>query len=270
MNVLDSFSLKGKVAIVTGGAGNYGKQIVLALAEAGAETYIASRNVEASGKVAGRYRNEGYNVKALYLDQGNEDSILALRDEIMKQNGRIDVLVNNAVCQFHQNWNDDAKLFATSMQVNATGIYIITRAFGNIMEEQRQGSIINIASVFGMVGPNMSFYEGGLEYLFPEPDYHFHKGGLISFTRYVASYYGAHNVRCNCISPGGKKDSQVPSSLKNRNDWEKAVSRWGRRTQLGSMGDETFLKGVIVFLASEASAYLTGTNIPVDGGYTAM
>ena len=130
MKVLDSFSLEGKVAIVTGGAGRYGRQITLALAEAGAETYIASRNVEASDKFAAELRNEGYTVEALFLDQGEESSILALRDEILRLSGRIDILVNNAVSQYRQAWNDDARLFEASMHVNATGIYMITRTMG--------------------------------------------------------------------------------------------------------------------------------------------
>lgn len=270
MKVLDSFSLKGKVAIVTGGAGNFGKQIVLALAEAGARTYIAARNVEASEKVASEYRDLGYDVKALYLDLAKEETILALRDEIMKQNGKVDILVNNAVLQFHQDWNDSADKFAQSMQVNATGVFIITRAFGNIMAEQGNGSIINIASVFGMVGPNVTQYEGGLEYLYSEPDYHFHKGGLVNFTKYVASFYGRKNVRCNCISPGGKMAESQPAAFKTKELWQMSTDRWSKRTQLGRLGEETFLKGIVVFLASDASSYLTGTNIPVDGGYTAI
>ena len=270
MNVLDTFSLKGKVAVVTGGAGNYGKQIVLALAEAGAETYIAARKLEASEKVAQDYRALGHNVKALHLDLAKEESILTLRDEVIKQSGKIDILVNNAVLQFHQDWNDDADKFAQSMQVNATGVFIITRAFGNLMAEQKSGSIINIASVFGMVAPNVTHYEGGLEYLYSEPDYHFHKGGLINFTKYVASYYGRQNVRCNAISPGAKMAASLPAAFKTKELWQTSVERWSRRTQLFRLGEETFLKGAVVFLASDASSYMTGANIPVDGGYTAI
>ena len=262
--------LGGKIAVVTGGNQGIGLALAQGLAKSKAKVIIVNRRPEEGEKAAQGIRGAGGEAISIPADVSKKDSVEEMVKKALDQYGRIDVLVNNAVTQYHQDWNDDAKLFAMSMQVNATGIYIITRAFGNIMAKQREGSIINIASVFGMVGPNRSFYEGGFEYLFPEPDYHFHKGGLISFTRYVASYYGPQNVRCNSISPGGKKDKQIPSIFKSKEQWEEIVNRWSNRTQLGKMGDDTFLKGVIVFLASEASSYLTGTNIPVDGGYAAI
>jgi NAD(P)-dependent dehydrogenase (short-subunit alcohol dehydrogenase family) len=151
MKVLDSFSLKGKVALVTGGAGKYGKQIALALAEAGAETYMASRNVEALEKVASKFREEGLNVKSLYYDQGEESTILALRDEILKQSGRVDVLVNNAVARTTESWYDTADNFTKSMVVNGTGIFLMCRTFGDVMAKQGGGSIVNIGSMMALV-----------------------------------------------------------------------------------------------------------------------
>ncbi|NSW89895.1 MAG: SDR family oxidoreductase [Firmicutes bacterium] len=260
MNVLESFSLKGKVAVVTGGAGLYGRQIVSAVAEAGADTYIASRNVEELEKVAGTLRNGGYNVQALKVDLGDEKSILALRDEVLKRSNRVDILVNNAVARPMKNgWYSDASTFAESMKINATGLFIITRAFGDVMAQQGGGSIINIGSMQGMVGPDRTLYEG-LGWDGFAPDYFFHKGGMINFTRFVASYYGSRNVRCNCVSPGGFQTSKHEEIF---------VKRYSDRTLLGRMANETDLKGIIVFLASDASLYITGANIPVDGGYTA-
>jgi NAD(P)-dependent dehydrogenase (short-subunit alcohol dehydrogenase family) len=269
MRVLDSFSLKGKVAIVTGGAGKYGKQITLALAEAGAETFIASRNVEASDKVAAECRKSGYSVTALFLDQGDESTILAFRDKILGLYGRIDVLVNNAVYQSRQAWNDDAQLFEKSMHVNATGLYLMTRTMGDVMAQQGEGSIINISSTFGMVGPDPSMYEG-IEHTLPSADYHFHKGGMIAFTKYTASYYGAKNVRCNSISAGGLQTQQMPAFYKTKEAWDLVTKRWCKHTLLGRQANDTDLKGIVVLLASEASAYITGANIPVDGGYVAI
>jgi NAD(P)-dependent dehydrogenase (short-subunit alcohol dehydrogenase family) len=268
MHVLESFSLKGKVAIVTGGAGKYGKQVTLALAEAGADTFIASRNVEASGKVASEFRSQGLSVRALPLDQGEERSILALRDEVLRLGGRIDVLVNNALSQFRQGWHDDASLFEQSMHVNATGIFMITRAMGDVMAAQGGGSIINIASILGMVGPDPAIYQG-IEYALPSADYHFHKGGMITFTKYTAAYYGAKKVRCNCISPGGLQESEKPAGYKTKGDWDAITNRWYRHTLLGRLANDTDLMGIVVLLASDASAYITGVNIPVDGGYLA-
>jgi len=258
MNVMDMFSLEGKVALVTGGAGLYGRQIVEAVAEAGAQTYIASRNLEALEAVASAHRARGEDVTALRLDQGREDSVLALREEILRRSGRVDVLVNNAVSRPMKGWDDEAARFDESMHVNATGIFMMTRAFGEVMKTQRSGSIINISSMMGMVGVEPLNYAGTDMHGF-YPDYFFHKGGLINFTRFCASYFGAHGVRVNCVSPGGLFNNQ-PARF---------VEQYSQRTCLGRMANQTDLKGVIVFLASDASAYVTGANIPVDGGYTA-
>ena len=260
MSVLDSFSLNGKVALVTGGAGEYGKQVYQSLAEAGAKTYIASRNLASCEDVAAKSRDCGLDVTALQFDQGDEKSILALRDEIVKRSGKVDVLVNNAVSRPMKNaMQSDASEFEESMRVNATGLFIITRAFGDVMAEQKSGSIINIGSIYGMMGANPSNYIGTNMGSWV-PDYYFHKGGMVNFTRFIGSYYGQWNIRCNCISPGGLNvESQVARFVEN----------YSAATFLGRMANRTDLKGIIVFLASDASAYITGTNIPVDGGYTA-
>jgi NAD(P)-dependent dehydrogenase (short-subunit alcohol dehydrogenase family) len=259
MKVLDSFSLKGKVALVTGGAGKYGKQIALALAEAGAETYMASRNVEALEKVASKFREEGLNVKSLYYDQGEESTILALRDEILKQSGRVDVLVNNAVARTTESWYDTADNFTKSMVVNGTGIFLMCRTFGDVMAKQGGGSIVNIGSMMGLVGPDKNNYEG-LDMGDSAGDYFFHKAGMMNFTKFVAAQYGLQNVRCNCVNPGGLYGGQP----------ELFIQRYNKRTLLGRMANDTDLKGVVVFLASDASLYLTGSSISVDGGYTSI
>lgn len=259
MNIMDMLSLKGKVAIMTGGAGLFGKQIVTALAQAGARTYIASRNVEKLEVVASQLRVEGHEVFALQVDQGDEKSIHALRDEILKREGKIDILVNNSVLRTMSGWDDDAERFAESMQVNATGVFMMTRAFGDEMAKAGKGSIVNIGSIQGMVGPDAMIYKNVGFHGFV-PDYFFHKGGMINFTRFAASYYGSNNIRCNCISPAGlQTESHSELFVKNSSD----------RTFLGRMANNTDLMGIIVFLSSDASAYVTGTNIPVDGGYTA-
>lgn len=260
MGILERFSLEGKVALVTGGAGLYGRQIVAALAEAGAQTYVASRNLEALEKLAADHRATGFEVTALQYDQGDEASILALRDEIMRRSGRIDALVNNAVLRpMKKGYQDDAATFAESMCVNATGLFIITRAFGDVMARQRRGSIINIGSIHGMIAPDPTIYRG-TEMSGWYPDYFFHKSGMINFTRFIASYYGARGVRCNCISPGGLWTEKMPAAF---------VRQYSERTFLGRLANDTDLMGIIVFLASDASLYISGVNIPVDGGYTA-
>lgn len=260
MSILDMFSLKGRVALVTGGAGLYGRQIVRGVAEAGAQTYMASRNVEALEVVAEQLRSEGCDVQALQYDQGDEASILALRDQILAKSGRIDVLVNNSVARpMKQAYKSDLSAFAESMRVNATGLFAITRAIGDVMEGQGSGSIVNIGSIQGMIGPDPTIYRGTTMSGW-YPDYFFHKGGIINFTRFIASYYGRANVRCNCLSPGGFRTPDHPDEF---------VRQYSDRTFLGRLANDKDLMGAVVFLASDASSYITGANLPVDAGYTA-
>lgn len=260
MGVLDSFSLTGKTALITGGAGLYGRQIVRAVAEAGAATHVASRNRANLDALREAYAAEGLAITVHTLDQGDEASVFALRDALLDAQGRVDVLVNNAVARpMKQGYRDSAESFAESMQVNATGLFAVTRAFGDGMAEQGSGSIVNVGSIQGMIAPDPTIYRG-TDMSGWYPDYFFHKGGMINFTRFVASYYGARGVRCNCVSPGGYQTPNHPEIF---------VRQYSERTFLGRMANDNDLGGVIVFLASEASAYVTGVNLPVDGGYTA-
>jgi len=259
MHISDMFTLSGKVALITGGAGLFGRQIVEACAEAGASTWIASRHIDALEPVAEQHRALGHDVRAARVDQSDESSIAALRERIAGESGRLDVLVNNAVARPMKGYNDDAAHFDESMQVNATGLFMITRAMGDFMAETGGGSIVNIGSIMGMIGPEPDNYTG-TDMSGWYPDYFFHKGGMINFTRFIASYYGEKGIRCNCVSPGGLFQETMPRTF---------VENYSRRTVLGRLADESDLKGVIVFLAGDGSRYITGVNIPVDGGYTA-
>lgn len=258
MTVLDMFSLAGKTAVVTGGAGLYGRQIVRAVAQAGAHTYVASRNLAALEKLAAAFAGESLTIHPRRLDLADEQSVLQLRDAILAERPSVDVLVNNAVLRPLSHYHDDAENFDRSMRVNATGLFIITRAFGAVMADQKSGSIINIGSTKGIVGPDPAIYERTDMHGW-HPDYFFHKGGMINFTRFIASYYGSRNVRCNCLSPGGFHEEYHPAAF---------VKKYNDRTCLGRMANSTDLMGTVVFLASDASLYVTGANIPVDGGYT--
>lgn len=258
MNVLNSFDLSGKVALVTGGAGQYGRQIVRALAEAGAQTWVASRNATNLESLAAEHRAEGHDVRAVVLDQGDEESILAARARILEESGRLDVLVNNAVARpASKGLFDDVEAFDTSMHINGTGLIVATRAFGEVLSDG--GSIINIGSMMGLVGVEPLNYQG-TDMLGWYPDYFFHKGGMANLTRFFASYYGPRGIRVNCVHPGGLRAESHP---------EQFVKNYSERTCLGRLADDTDLMGIMVFLAGDASRYVTGTNIPVDGGYTA-
>jgi NAD(P)-dependent dehydrogenase (short-subunit alcohol dehydrogenase family) len=256
--ILETFSLYGRTTLVTGGAGLFGRQIVEALAEAGATVVVTSRNIQSLDRHCTEWAKRGLRAHPASLDQADEVSILALRDKVTAEYGRLDVLVNNAVLRPMGDWGSDADQFAQSMAVNATGLFTITRVFGEHMAGHGGGSIIHIGSIQGMIGPDYTLYEG-LGWGSP-PDYFFHKGGMINFTRYVASRLGPKGVRCNTISPGGFFNDQDP----------RFVERYCKRTLLGRMANDHDLKGAIVFLASDASAYITGINLPVDAGYTAI
>lgn len=255
--VLDMFKLDGRVAVVTGGAGKFGRQIAEALAEAGAKTFMASRNLDALEAQAQTFRDAGLDVTALQLDQSDEASVKQLLDAIVERTGRVDILVNNAVARPMLSWDAPIADWEESMRVNATGIFLMTRVFGEHMAEHNGGSIIMVGSMYGMVSHDLALYEGlGMGGI---PDYNFHKAGMINLGRFVASELGPRGVRCNTISPGGLFGGQKNAF----------VERYEKRTFLGRMANQTDLKGIIVYLASDASAYVTGTNIPVDGGYTA-
>ncbi len=258
MNALERFSLKNKVILLTGGAGLYGRGLTKALAEAGATLIIAARNVDSLEAVAAEERECGHDVHAESLDQGEEESVVALRDRIMDRFGRIDGVVNNAVARPMKGAQGSVAQWEESMKVNATGVMLMHRHFGQSMAERGSGSIVNIGSIQGMIGPSYELYQGTQMGDMP-PDYFFHKGGMLNLTRFYAALYGSKNVRVNCLSPGGFFNHQADLFLE----------RYCDHTMLGRMADPTDLGGSVIFLLSDASLYITGVNLPVDGGYTA-
>lgn len=258
MSSHNPFSLEGKVVLVTGGSGLYGRQITRAVANAGATLVIASRNLQSLQAVVEEEESMGADIHAETFDQGEEASILSLRDRVVKQFGRVDGLVNNSVVRTMKTLDDDVSAWQQSIQVNATGVFLMLRAFGQVMAAQGSGSIVNIGSIQGMVGVCPEFYDG-TNMGMPAPDYFFHKGGMINLTRYFASIFGRANVRVNCISAGGFFNNQP----------EPFLSRYNAHTMLGRMADDQDLGNVVVFLLSQAAKYITAANVPVDGGYTA-
>lgn len=258
MKPTNPFCLDGKVVILTGGAGLFGRGLVSAIAAAGARLIVASRDVERLNRVAEEEVNLGRSVVAERLDQGDESSVRDLCDRVVSRFGRVDGLVNNSVLRPMRSPDDSVAAWEASMRVNATGLFLITRAFGKVMCDQREGSIVNIGSIQGMVGPSLELY-AGTSLGTPPPDYFFHKGGMLNLTRYYAALYGPFDVRVNCVSPGGFFNEQP----------EPFLGRYRERTFLGRMANATDLGGPVVFLLSSAAAYITGANLPVDGGYTA-
>jgi len=259
MHIDKLFSLKGKCAVVVGGAGKIGFPMAQSLAEAGAKVYIASSNKKNYIESVRKLKSEGLDVEGLTIDQSNEVSVLKFLKKVSTECKTPDILINAGYIRPMQKFfHDTADNWDKSMLVNSRGMFIICRAFGNAMAKQGKGSIINISSIYGMVAPDMSIYEGSdFE---TEPDYPFIKGGIISFTKYLSSYYSKDNVRVNCISPGGFYNNQP----------EPFLSKYIAKTPLGRMATHDDMKGVALFLASDSSSYITGTVIPVDGGWTAI
>jgi len=256
MNVKELLNLRNKIILVTGGAGLYGNCIVEGLAEAEGTVIIASRNIENIKATTQRFRERGLEVHAMQVDQGTHGSIMSLKTEIRKQFGRLDVFVNNAVSRPIKNLeNYSIENFAESMRINATGAMDILREMADLIEESGGGSIINIASMMGMFGPDLSNYEG-TNIGIPPPDYFFHRAGIINLTRYLARIYAGKNIRVNCVSPGGLFNNQPERFLENYN----------KKVPLGRMANNDDIKGLMVLLASDAGAYINGENILMDGG----
>lgn len=255
-----AISLNGKVIIQFGGTGLLGRALVKSLASAGATLVVASRNRAALQTLADTEGAGGRTVLIEETDIGSEASLTALRDRVLAQHGRVDGIVFNAVSRPMRTMNDDLKIWRESMETNATGFFATCRVFGDAMAEKGGGSIVNIASIYGMVGSNLSLYEGTT--MTTAPDYFFHKGGMINLTRYLASHYGAQKVRVNVVSPGGIYNPETPQSAE-------FIARYNKITMLGRMCDAAEVGGAVIFLLSDASSYITGANLPVDGGHTA-
>ena len=260
MNVMEMFSMKGKVAVVSGGAGLYGFQIVESLCEAGAKVYVASRNRQNNEEKLKCLVDKGYDLKVMEFDLEDEASILKLCDDVYADAGKVDVLVNNAVLRCMKGYTDTAENFTRSMIANATGLFVISRAFGDRMAKAGYGSIINIGSYMGILGPNYNLYEGTeMNKNGAAGDYFFHKGGITNYTKFLAGHYGKDGIRCNCIELGGLFNYQP----------ELFVERYNKSTMLGRMAGGDDLKGLIVYLSSDASLYMTGAILTLDGGYSA-
>lgn len=261
-NVLDMLSLKGKIAMVTGGSQNFGEEIAVGLAEAGAQVIITSRDLNKADKAAARlneFKPGMFVSKSMNLLE--EQSIIELFAEIGQEFGGLDILVNNAgghskeACGLLERetlsgWN-------AFIDTNLTGTFLMLREYARLMMPQRKGSVINIASISSLLGRDRSIYTEGMT---PNPvAYTAAKAGMIGLTYDVAAYLGGYGIRVNAISPGGFERTQP----------ETFIRAYSERTMLGRMGRQGYdLKGAVVFLASDAAAYITGHNLYVDAGFS--
>jgi NAD(P)-dependent dehydrogenase (short-subunit alcohol dehydrogenase family) len=265
---MNFFSLNKKTAIVTGALGLLGREHCKALYDAGANVVVTDLDEKECLKFA---NSLGINSIGCKLDVTNSENIKHVNETILNKFERIDVLVNNAaINDMFENpkaalekskfENYPLELWQKSIDVNLTGIFLCSQIFGSQMVKQKSGSIINIASTYGINAPDQSLYqnEKGEQTFFKPPAYSATKGAVIMLTKYLASYWGNDGVRVNSLSPGG---------IENNQD-EFFVKKYSEKTPLGRMAKSTDYKGALIFLASDASSYMTGANLVVDGGWT--
>ena len=269
--VFDKFRLDGQAAVVTGGGGLLGREFSRTLAEAGAGVVVADLDQGAAEEVAAGLRNAGYQARAAWVDVTRRESVAAMVDTALQSFGRLDVLVCSAALDpkfdpqhtggHGSNFEDyPLEAWEQALAVNLTGLFLCAQAAVKPMVAQNHGSIINICSTYGLVGPDQRIYQKpGQPPQYKPVYYSVTKAGVLGLTRYLATYYAGTKVRANALTPGG---------VFNGHD-EIFVQNYSARTVLGRMAERDELNGALLFLASDASSYMTGANLVVDGGWTA-
>lgn len=259
INITDLFNLTGRVALVTGGAGYLGREISHGLAEAGALVIVASRDEAQCKRVAGELRKRGV---AMKLDITDDGSVVECMKKIKLQYGKLDVLINNAAeVKGGKFFEISSENFNATINGTLTSVFRMIRGAVPLMQNLNPGSsVINIASMYGIVSPDERNYKMNPEAENP-PDYGAAKAGVIQLTKYCACKLASLNIRVNAISPG-----PFPNPQKNP---KKFIDVLSAKTSLGRVGKAWEIKGAAVFLASSASSYITGHNLVIDGGWTA-
>lgn len=275
-SVLDLFDLQGRAAIVTGGAGLLGSEFSHTLAEAGAAVAIADIDVEAGSAVADEISQRGGSAIAVQTDVTDPTSIQRLCEVTLKAFERLDILVNSAALdpKFDpQHIGSDLERTGTgafetfpldawnkALSVNLTGVFLCCQAAATLMLQGGGGVIVNLSSIYGIAAPDQRMYQrpdGPPQF---KPVYYpVTKAGILGLTRYLAAYYAGKNIRVNALSPGGVYNDHDDSFLK----------AYSTRSVMGRMAEKDEMNGALLFLASDASAYMTGSNLVVDGGWTA-
>ncbi|HVO10465.1 MAG TPA: SDR family oxidoreductase [Vicinamibacteria bacterium] len=269
---MNAFSLEGRVAVVTGAVGLLGRRHSGALARAGATVVLTDLDEAACSRLADQLAEEtGGPAVARAADITRPSAVRRLCDSVLDRLGQVDILVNNAALDEKVEGPGTAaalrfedypvELWECALRVNVTGTFLCCQAFGAAMAERGRGSIVNIASTYGIVAPDQSLYRraDGTQAFYKSAAYPTSKGAVLALTRYLAAYWGSRGVRVNALSPGGVQNGQAPEF----------VARYAERTPLGRMAAPGDYEGALVFLASDASSYVTGSNLVVDGGWTA-
>jgi 2-deoxy-D-gluconate 3-dehydrogenase len=271
-HILEKFDLHGRTAVVTGGAGLLGRQFSLALAQAGANVLVADLAQTTAEAFAFTLREQGLRAEGIAVDVTDPDSTQAMVQAVQEIFGGLDILVNSAALDPKFDpanaGMQDANAFESysldswrqALDVNLTGLFLASQAAVRLMLAAGKGVIVNISSMYGHSGPDQRLYErpdGTRQY---KPVYYsVSKAGVLGFTRYLAAYYAGKNIRVNALTPGG---------VYNGHD-EVFTEKYSARTILGRMAAVDEMSAAMLFLCSDASSYMTGSNLVVDGGWTA-
>jgi NAD(P)-dependent dehydrogenase (short-subunit alcohol dehydrogenase family) len=271
-NIFDKFRLDGQAAIVTGGVGLLGKEFCKTLAQAGAAVVVADLNESAACEIAQELEQAGLKATWVGVDVTRPDSVQAMVNTTLQAFGRLDVLVCSAALDpkfdsahagQHRNTFEDypLEMWQQALDVNLTGLFLCAQAAVKPMLAQDHGAIVNICSTYGLVGPDQRIYRkpGQPDQSFKPVYYSVTKAGVIGLTHYLATYYAGTHIRANALTPGG---------VFNNHD-EVFVQNYSSRNVLGRMARHDEMNGALLFLASDASSYMTGANLVVDGGWTA-
>jgi len=251
------FGLNGRVAVVTGASSGLGVGFARALAQAGANLVLAARRADRLESLAAELREAGAEVLPVACDVTDPDQVEALKDACLERFGRADILVNNAgTTEIVPAENESEEAFLRVLNVNLNGTFYCAQRFGRVMLEAGQGSIINVASILGLVA------SGSI----PQAGYVASKGAVVNLTRELAAQWARRGVRVNGIAPGFFMSEMTEEMFSD----ERSMSWLRRKTPAGRPGEVEELYGAVIYLASDASSYVTGQTIAVDGGWTAI
>ena len=265
------FDLKGRNIVITGASGLLGSQYANILSSAGANIILLDvdtiKNEKLKSALIKKYKNK---IGAYTLDISNHTEVNKISKKVIKDFKKIDGLINNAAYTskgakeksdnaFGSFENFPIDIWQKSLDINLSGVFFCSQAFGKIMAKQGKGVIVNIASTYGLVGADQRIY--GKSGLNLPISYAATKGAIVNFTRYLAAYWHGKNIRVNTLSPGGVMDKTYQN--------ESFIKKYSEKTILGRMANKEEYNGAMLFLISDASSYMTGANLVVDGGWTA-